>query len=178
MIPNTISENDFRYELLSDRELVSQKVQIEAYLDQVMKKLDISDFTVQLNYSLLGSILVRVDERKDYYKYFHSDEDQIMHISRGKEVALTAYWFVKYKPLRIHTIEAEERFYETFKCSINEVFAAMMIISFAEGVSSCCKGLFTDGKIRTLVYDLFNRDISKEAMIMYVESFLKEVQSA
>ena len=90
MIPNTISENDFRYELLSDRELVSQKVQIEAYLDQVMKKLDISDFTVQLNYSLLGSILVRVDERKDYYKYFHSDEDQIMHISRGKEVALTA----------------------------------------------------------------------------------------
>ena len=178
MIPRTILESDFRYELPPDEELIAQKHQFEDNINQVIKKLNIPEYQVDLNYPLLGSIIVRVDERKDYYKYFHSSEDQIMRISRGKEVALAAYWIVKYKPLRIRGIEAEERFYREFKCSFNEVFAAMLIISFVEEVSDCYDGFFTDGKISTLIYDLYNRDISKEAMIMYVESFVKEVMTA
>lgn len=174
MIPKAIDEKDFRYELSPDEELAKQKKKFVENINQVIKKLQISDYCVELNYSLLGSILVRVDERRDYYEYFHSDKDQIMRISRGKEVALNAYWLIKYKPLRIKGIEAEERFYEEFRCSFNEIFAAMLIISFVEEVSDCCDGLFTNGKIKTLIYDLYNRDISKEAMIMYVESFLKE----
>lgn len=174
MIPKAIDEKDFRYELPPDEELAKQKKKFVENINQVIKKLQISDYCVELNYSLLGSILVRVDERRDYYEYFHSDKDQIMRISRGKEVALNAYWLIKYKPLRIKGIEAEERFYEEFRCSFNEIFAAMLIISFVEEVSDCCDGLFTNGKIKTLIYDLYNRDISKEAMIMYVESFLKE----
>lgn len=179
MIPKAIDEKDFRYELPSDKELVEQMQKFVDNINCVIDKLQISEYCVELNYSLLGSILVRIDERRDYYKYFHSDEDQIMRISRGKEVALNAYWIIKYKPLRIKGIEAEERFYEEFRCSFNEVFAAMLIISFVEEeVSDCCDGLFTNGKIKTLLYDLYNRDISKEAMIMYVESFLKEASIA
>ncbi len=177
MIPPRIREEDFRYELPADKELSAQKKQFEDRIYNVINKLNLTEYQVELNYSILGSILLRVDERKDYYKYFHSTDSQIMRISRGKEVALVAYWIVKYKPLRIIGIDNEERFFQNYKCSFNEVFAAMLIIAFVIEISKEHRNFFTVSKIRTLIYDLFNRDISKEAMIMYVESFVKDADS-
>lgn len=123
---------------------------------------------------MLCSVAIRVDERKDYYKYFHSTKEATMKISRSKEIALLAYWIVKYKPFRIKSMGAEEEFYCTYRCSFNEVFAAMMIASFLVEVKVVQPDFFTANKLNTMLYDLFNRDISKEAMIMYVESFIPD----
>lgn len=136
--------------------------------------LDLERYDIEINYSLLCNVILRVDERKDYYKYFHSTEKATMKISRSKEIALLAYWIVKYKPFRIKGMDAEEDFYCTYRCSFNEAFAAMMIVSFLTEVNAVQPGFFTSNKLNTMLYDLFNRDISKEAMIMYVESFIPD----
>ena len=118
-------------------------------------------------------IFVRIDERKDYFMYFHSEDDS-MHMSLGKEIALEAYWISKYKPLRMKQIEDEVEFTKKFKVTISDVIAAMLIIAFLIDKDETLDDYFTEKKINTFIYDIFNRDISKEAMIMYVESFLRE----
>lgn len=105
--------------------------------------------------------------------YFHSEDDS-MHMSLGKEIALEAYWISKYKPLRIKNYEDEIEFTKKYKVTISDVIAAMLIIGFLIDKNEELDSFFTPKKINTLIYDIFNGDISKEAMIMYVESFLTE----
>lgn len=174
MVPSSIKETDFRYQIPNEEEIISYKQDIDDLVREFIEKLEMDDYEVEVNYSLLCSIIVRVDERKDYYKYFHSTEDTVMRISRGKEIALLAYWIVKYKPFRIKNITYEEDFYCNYRCSFNEVFAAMLIVSFVAEETTFQGDFFTPAKINTMIYDLFNRDISKEAMIMYVESFISD----
>lgn len=172
MIPSTIDEKEFRYQIPPEAELLRYKNYLKELVTVYQEKLSLSGYQIEINYSLLCSIVIRVDERKDYYKYFHSTPEATMRISRGKEVALLAYWIVKYKPFRIKGIAEEENFYCEFRCTFNEVFAAMMILSFLNEETRVEPGFFTAAKVNTMLYDLFNRDISKEAMIMYVESFI------
>ena len=103
--------------------------------------------------------------------YFHSETDS-MHMSLEKEIALEAYWISKYQPIRIKSIKEEEQFFFKYRVTISDVIAAMLIIAFLIDHDEKLDSFFDAKRINTLVYDIFNRDISKEAMIMYVESFV------
>lgn len=177
MIPQTINETEFRYQIPPEETFITEKRKIDDLLVQYVDLLCLGEYEIEVNQTLLANIIVRVDERKDYYKYYHSTEKEVMQISRGKEIALLAYWIIKYKPFRIKGIENEEDFYNNFLCSFNEAFAALLIAGFVVEKESSQKALFTPTKISTMIYDFFNRDISKEAMIMYVESFIPEKPS-
>lgn len=172
MRPESIAEEKFRYQLPEDEWLLKKVEEFEDFIKECKKKLEIEKYIIQINYVLLLNIFVRIDERKDYFMYFHSEDDS-MHMSLGKEIALEAYWISKYKPLRITEIDNEVEFTKKYKVTINDVIAAMLIVGFLIDNDKKLDGYFTAKKISTLVYDIFNRDISKEAMIMYVESFLK-----
>lgn len=174
MIPASINEKDFRYSFPTEQDLISQKRELDVFISNAMQKLNLKEYPIEINNSVLGGILVRIDERKDYYKYFHSSSDTIMTISKAKELALAVYWIIRYKPFRIKEIKQEEEFYYRFRCSINEVISAFMIIYFVTEVAGVDRAFFTDNKINVLIYDLYNRDISKEAMIMYIESFISD----
>lgn len=128
MIPPTINEKDFRYRIPPIAELIAYKRKLEQLVGIYRERLGMEEYEVEINYPLLGSIVIRVDERKDYYKYFHSTEKEVMRMSRGKEIALFAYWIVKYKPFRVKGRAAAEDFYCAYKYSFNEIFAAMSII--------------------------------------------------
>lgn len=173
MRANTISEEDFRYHLPSDEWLLKKDSEFEEFLDECLKKLEIEEYDIEINHVLLLNIFVRIDERKDYFMYFHSEDDS-MHMSLGKEIALEAYWVSKYQPVRIKHYEQEIEFTKKYKVTISDVIAAMLIIGFLIDKNEELDDFFTAKKINTLVYDIFNRDVSKEAMIMYVESFLRE----
>lgn len=168
-----IAEELFRYQLPNDEWLLNKYVEFEEFLVVSKKKIEIEEYDIEINHVLLFNIFVRIDERKDYFMYFHSEADT-MHMSLGKEIALEAYWISRYKPLRIKNLEQEIEFTKKYKVSINDVIAAMLIIGFLIDKDYGLDKYFTPKKIDTLVYDIFNRDISKEAMIMYVESFLAE----
>ena len=174
MIPQSINEAEFRYHIPDEADLIEYKNDIKQLVKKYQERLHLEQYEIEINFGLLCNVIIRVDERKDYYKYFHSTAEATMKISRSKEIALLAYWIVKYKPFRIKDIGAEEDFYWTHRCSFNEAFAAMLIASFLLGVEAVPSGFFTSNKINTMLYDLFNRDISKEAMIMYVEAFIPD----
>lgn len=171
MKPACIDEKDFRYCLLSKQTIITNKRQMEAFVSKVQKDLSLNAYNIEINYPLLCTVFIRVDERADYFMYFHSRED-VMHMSRGKEIALLAFWITKYKPFRLQTQEQEADFFRNYRCSINEVIAVMLIVSYLCKEDATLKANFTEKRINTLIYDMFNRDISKEALIMYVESHL------
>ena len=168
-----IAEEDFRYQLPEDEWLAKKIDEFEEFLEECKKKLELEKYEIEINHVLLINIFVRIDERKDYFMYFHSEDDS-MHMSLGKEIALEAYWISKYKPLRMKRIDDEIDFTKKFKVTISDVVAAMLIIGFLIDKDITLDDYFTEKKINTFIYDIFNRDISKEAMIMYVESFLRE----
>ena len=172
MIPENIDEKDFKYALPQDDWFISRKREIEQFVNKCKIKAGLERYEIEVNYLLLFNIFIRIDERSDYYKYFHSKEE-VMKMSLEKEVALTAYWITKYKPFCLKNVKQEEDFYFTYKCTISDVLATMLIVFFLCKREPTLKNFFTEKKINTLIYDLFNRDISKEAMIMYVESFVK-----
>lgn len=173
MKPKEIDEELFRYQLPEEQWLLNKYTEFEEFLEECKKKIEIEEYDIEINYVLLLNVFVRIDERKDYFMYFHSDEDT-MHMSLGKEIALEAYWISKYKPLRIKNLDHEIEFTKKYKVSVSDVIAAMLIIGFLIDKKYELDSYFTPKKIDTLIYDIFNRDMSKEAMIMYVESFLTE----
>lgn len=168
-----IAEEDFRYQIPEDEWLAKKIDEFEEFLEECKKKLEIEDLEIEINHVLLINIFVRIDERKDYFMYFHSEDDS-MHMSLGKEIALEAYWISKYQPLRMKNFDDEIEFTKKFKVTISDVIAALLIIAFLIDKDRKLDEYFTEKKINTFIYDIFNRDISKEAMIMYVESFLDE----
>lgn len=168
-----IDKTLFKYQLPSNEWLINKYTEFEEFLVKCKKKIEIEKYDIEINHVLLFNIFIRIDERKDYFMYFHS-EKHIMHMSLGKEIALEAYWISKYKPFRIKNFNDEIEFVKKYRVSINDVIAAMLIIGFLIDKKIALDNYFTPKKINTLIYDLFNRDISKEAMILYVESFLKE----
>ena len=174
MKPEGLDEKDFIYLPPTDTWLIKNKRDMEKFVTKCADKIKMESSEIETNYMILLNVFIRIDERADYYQYFHS-KNEIMHMSTEKEVALAAYWIVKYKPFRLKSISKEEDFYYNYKCTINEVIAAMLIISYLCEKIPKLKDYYTENKINTLVYDLLNRDISKEALIMYVESYIKEV---
>lgn len=168
-----IAEEDFRYQLPKDQWLIDKVEEFEEFLEECKKKLEIADLEIEINHVLLINVFVRIDERKDYFMYFHSEDDS-MHMSLGKEIALEAYWMSKYQPLRIKNMDDEIDFTKKYRVTISDAIAAMLIIAFLIDYDQALDAYFTPKKINTFIYDIFNRDISKEAMIMYVESFLDD----
>lgn len=171
MRPSCIDEKNFRYCLLSKEAVITNKREMEIFVTKLQKDLALEVYSIEVNYPLLCTVFIRVDERADYFMYFHSKEDA-MHMSRGKEIALLAFWITKYKPFRLQTQKQEMDFFRNYRCSINEVIAVMLMASYLCKENAELKTYFSEKKINTLIYDMFNRDISKEALIMYVESHL------
>jgi len=126
---------------------------------------------------LIQEIYKRIDQRADYYLYFHSDPKSPMRMSQTKELALMAFWILKYKPLSLPVHKANDLFIEK-NCTINEYFAIYCIISYAKVYSSRddIDSYFCQKNIDVIVYNFMHRDISKEAMICYVDSLMNIVE--
>jgi hypothetical protein len=134
-------------------------------------KTGISD-SIAYSIPLICEIYRRIDQRRDYYSYFHTKSEE-MNMSQAKEVVLLAYWMLKYKPLSMASLNADELF-ERKNCTINEYFAVFCIFALAKRCSprKDIDDYFSPRNLDNLVYTFMHRDISKEAMICYVESLL------
>lgn len=116
-------------------------------------------------------MITKVDQRKQYFNYFHH-----LNISDLKEIALYAFWIVKLMPLQYK--ESDFSGYEQALAfeSINPKFAAFLIIkkfkSLAENQAQRNRidAFFSYSYVYELIYSLTYRDISKEALILLVET--------
>lgn len=85
---------------------------------------------------------------------------------------LWSYWVCKYKPIRFEDSCDDELFFNDNGCTINDAFAAYIIISAVCGKKKKRAKYFTEDVVENLYYDLANRDFSKEAIISKVNDLI------
>lgn len=130
------------------------------------KEHELSVDEVRIQRSLLPRIILRVDKREGYFMVFHEQT----RINEIKQVALMAYWILKFKPFMINTDDLEKM--QKYR-RINEGFAAFYLLSafkqFAvkQGydVTPMSKHLTDE-----LMYAFTYWDLSKEAVILLSET--------
>ena len=142
---------------------------IEAFLEK--STLDADD--IEWNDALLLKIAIRIDQRSDYFMYFHSTVDEngkvnLDEMSQYKQIALLCFWIIKYKPLRIVSKQRDLIYYSKNHCTINETFAAYVFVSQIHAssiVKKQKKYYMSSAYLEDLFYKFMHHDISKEAMI-------------
>lgn len=119
--------------------------------------------SVDINQRNLAEVISRTYKRKEYYKYFHN----ITNVSELKETALLCFWIIKLKPFTVLIDRSPLR------PSANEKFALNLILSQIQHLLSL-QGedfrMLDDCFIQDTLYAFKYRDLSKEAMILYVDS--------
>ena len=138
-----------------------------------------------VNKNKLYEILNKVEQRKEYFQIFHS-----INISEFKQLALIVFWVIKLKPifLRYNDEVIENDFVidnpQNDYVSINEAFGIYIIINGLRSLlnnsnnsssDELINNFFTKEYINELRYAFYYRDISKEAMILLVETIAKAV---
>ena len=164
MIPEKISEKDFQYRRLSNEKIKDFYEQFKELLSDFACTVEQTG-ELEINLPIICRICIRVDQRKDYYMYYHSKSDKIMKMSHEKELALWAYWVCKYKPVRFKNSMDDEHFFNNNGCTISDAFASYIIISAVCAKKRKKAKYFTPSVVEDLYYDLANRDFSKEALI-------------
>lgn len=171
MIPSGISQKNFIYNPISPNQLVT-------FYNEFMKMLEDFSLTITqggelvVNKPIIARICLRIDQRKDYYMYYHSTSTKIMLMSQEKELALWAYWVSKYKPIRFEKIEDEALFFSTTGCTVSDAFASYIVISTVCANDQNKVSYFTGKVVADLNYDFTNRDFSKEAIIARINDLL------
>lgn len=179
MIPEQfISPEKFRYNPVSPKYLYECtekfKENFEKYKEVVEDMFKSYSTEMRINYPMVYRIIERIDQRRDYYLYFHSNHDHAMYMSQAKETALFCYWLIKYKPISFENSYEEFNFFSENGYTVNELYTAFLLMSFITGLDDSNIKYFNEEAIFTLTYSLTNREISKEALILYVESFLTQ----
>lgn len=179
MVPTQfISKENFRYIPVETRTLHDEAERFKKNFDKFLKLFQQEypgypvDFNI--NYPMIYRITERIDQRRDYYLYFHSNDTHAMVMSQAKETALFCYWFIKYKPVSFIDPEVGFRFFNDYGYTVNEYYATFLLMSFAVGLDRNNFKFFRGSAVPTLTYSLANREISKEALILYAESFLTD----
>ena len=174
MKPENISDADFVYNKPSIESYKEFENFIFATVRNFKIKLKIVDNVININRPILYHIRSRLDQRQDYYKYFHSSENKTTYISQTKETAIICYWLIKYKPISYFN-EVSERYYEKYDCTINEMFALYLLETYIYRVhknKNSVSIFFNQENKRILLYNFMHRDLSKEAFIMYISSLI------
>lgn len=138
---------------------------IEVY-KEVNKIGDKDLFEYSVNTFALQELVKRVFYRQDYFARYHSN----MKMSEYKEIGLTMFWIIKFKPFKIENIELDEEF--TF--DINEEFAINYMFKALRKIAELQGKKYDSSRVdehlyKELEYSLTFRDISKEALGIIVE---------
>lgn len=116
----------------------------------------------------LFEVIKRLDKRKTYYYVFHEIDD----ICEYKEIGILAYWINTLKPFMVVNESCK-----VYNCP-NEMFSLYIIISVLAQIYNC---RYPDKEfvvpepmtIQDYVYNFKYCDLSREAMIFFVETLAK-----
>jgi len=172
----TNTEN-FLYEEIPAERMCERIKAFNYVLGRCFQYLDISRKGITINIPMVHDLFKRIDQRADYYLFFHSKADNPVHMSQAKAISLLAFWVVKYKP-HMMSLPESHQIYMRFGCTINELYAAYIIASFVVAKSSrpdISSYITSPDVLKNITYNLMHRDLSKESIIFYVNSLLGEV---
>lgn len=118
---------------------------------------------IDINERNLSEVIERVNKRKYHYDIYHNMNE----LSEIREIALLCYWIAKLKPFTVLDNSSPLR------NSANEFFCVYLIMAIIEYLTEKAGKEFempSDSLIKDTVYVLKYRDLSKEAIILYVSS--------
>ena len=172
MIPANIEEKDFRYNVIDPEEKKVIYDELTDVLDDFIKFMKIKEDIV-INRAIIGRICERIDQRKDYFLYYHSTPTEMMHMSHEKEISLWVYWICKYKPIRFKEMPDDEVFFINNGCTVSEAFAVFLMLSIVCANKPNKAQSFTPDRIDDFCYDFANRDFSKEAIMARINDLIE-----
>lgn len=158
-----MSQTEKIYIELSDEENRNQRDLIIQAWKHFVKLNDSSlseqDFFIN-EYNLL-EVVERVSKRKFYYKVFHG----INHLSEFKEVALLCFWICKLKPFVVLNPKS------VLCASANELFSIHLVECLLVACQYYSNNFHYPDKVtlKNIVYSLKYQDLTKEALIQYME---------
>jgi len=161
-----MNEN-FRYEALTKELLQLDWAKHKKIIEQFIGNNKYSSDCLYVNHDTVMSIIAKVNQRKKYFEYFHG-----LDMSEFKETALISFWYIKMKPICLKDKKVDDNNLD----AINERLALYYIISNFRHVlkerkmSEKALDALPEEYINELIYSFTFRDISKEAMILLVES--------
>jgi len=124
---------------------------------------DLKENDVDINKRNIMEVVERINKRKYHYDIYHN-----MHeLSEIRETALLCYWLLKLKPFTVLKEDSKIR------DKTNEYFCIYNILSIIEYLTKKAGKDFKmpEGSfIKDAVYIFKYRDLSKEAMILFVSS--------
>ena len=135
---------------------------------EMIDKKDKADFLnnyVIVDRHSLSKIVLRVDQRKEYFTIFHPPD----YHNEIKQAALIAFWVLKLQPFSINTSKAPKKYHEM---PLNVSFA-MFLVNSAINEKLKKKNLkigFSRKQIENINHAFGHWDLSKEALILYAES--------
>lgn len=148
------------------RQWDKQKEFIEGFI--IDNQYDPQNIFVDSN--IVYSIISKVHQRKSYFSFFHK-----LKMSEYKEAALTSFWCIKLKPISVNPQVLDEQHKGEFD-SINERLAVYYILKtlrvalISHNINTDMLDSIPQKYLNELIYTFTFRDISKEAMIMLIES--------
>ncbi len=173
---------DMIYNMPSPETLTLKMNKIQEIVDEFLMRTNFKRSDIEFNDALIAKIAVRVDQRSDYFVYFHSTINEngniiVDKMSEYKQEALLCFWLIKYKPFRIKNKETELVYYKHNHCTINEAIAAYIFVSHVVNSGNITKEqqeyYLSMDYLSDLFYKFMHHDISKEAMIFSLCSLVR-----
>lgn len=165
-----MNENTFRYVALSESLLQERWNKHKKIIEDFLLDNNYDPDKVFVNEKVVLSVITKVDQRQKYFKFFHG-----LEMSEYKEAALVAFWYIKLRPIMIRSDVIAEYLPEEYD-SINEKLAVffllrtLRIMLIKRHRSEDELDALPKEYLRELVYTFTYRDISKEAIIMLIET--------
>lgn len=152
------------YEELKPEERNTQMELVLHIWDDFVQKNDpiLSAEDIFVNEYNLIECVERVSKRKYYFKVFHG----IDHLAEFKEVALLCFWICKLKPFVVTNPSS------SLCASTNELFCIHLTYCMLEACKEHADFFHYPDNItvKNLIYALKYQDLSKEAIMLYMES--------
>ena len=161
---------NFKYEPLSESELKNawdkHKKIIESFIS--VNNYDIS--SIYINERIIMSVIAKVHQRRKYFEYFHK-----LNMSEFKEVALICFWYIKLKPIcpvSKDLIDKDNDYLDFIneKLAVYYIITTLRCLLNSQGKSTQIIDNLSKNYIAELVYSFTYRDISKESLILIVET--------
>lgn len=163
-----MSSDTFKYLPLKNEEFQILWQKHIDVIEEFIQKNHYSTKNLYVDEKTIMEIIVKVDQRKKYFQYFHN-----LDISEFKDVSLICFWYIKLKPI---CISSEDLRNKGDLEAINEKLALYYLLSTYRRMLKNQKlptnvlDNLPSEYLKELIYSFRYRDISKEAFILLVES--------
>ena len=165
-----MNDEEFKYIPLNNEELKKLWDKHKKVIESFIIENGYNNNNIYINEKTVMAIIAKVDQRRKYFKYFHG-----LEMSEYKEVALICFWYIKLHPICSVSKDVLQDDIAEFN-SINEKLAVYyLLITLKAMLRNRNKDVDVVDElpveyIKELTYSFTYRDLSKEALILLVES--------